>query len=343
MQRTERGIKIGQRLGDVADATLSFYRQIGVEEVSMPGRALTHLATRPLVPAVQLSLRRSQPEPWDERLLREVKRRIEGHGLVASAMTLPVSGAITAGRPERDRDLERACACIRVAGRVGLRTLTYSFTALRPSEGYGALRAVGRGGADLRDFDHDRIVHLPSLPDVGQHTMDEMWERLGYFLHVVVPEAAKAGIRLAAHPNDPPVPVYRGVAQPLGDVGGWQRLIDIVDSPSNCVFFDTGVTTELGENAPALIRYFGRRDRIGNVHFRNVRVQIPRFKYVETFVDQGDCDMMSCAQALHDVGYDGMIDPDHTPLITNDTSHSRVGWAFAIGHMIALRNAVEPR
>jgi mannonate dehydratase len=166
-----------------------------------------------------------------------------------------------------------------------------------------------------------------------------MWERIAYFLRAVVPVAEAAAVRLAVHPNDPPVPIYRGVAQPLSDLAGLTQLIDLVDSPANCLFFDTGVTTEMGEDAVAAIHQFGGRDRIAAVHFRNVQVTTPRYQYVETFQDEGDCNMAACMQALHNVGYRGLIEPDHTPGIDGDTADTRMGWAFAIGQMVALRAA----
>ncbi len=83
------------------------------------------------------------------------------------------------------------------------------------------------------------------------------------------------------------------------------------------------------------------RDRIGTVHFRNVRVEAPQYKYVETFIDEGECDMLACMRAFKEVGYTGMLDPDHTPGVSGDTADTRVGWAFAIGQMIAMRHAVE--
>jgi mannonate dehydratase len=254
-------------------------------------------------------------------------------------MHLPISGNILLGAPGRDADLARIRECIRVAGRVGIRTLTYTFTALRASEGYCLRDGAGRGGATLRAFDAGRVRDLPPLPEVGQHSRAAMWERLGHFLRAVIPAAEAAGVRLAAHPNDPPVPVFRGVAQPLASLGDLRRLIEILDSPSNTVFIDTGVLTEMGESAPSAIHYFGDRRRIGFVHFRNVRVEAPGERYVETFLDEGDCDMLACARALHAVGYDGMIEPDHTPGIPGDSLDTWIGWAFAVGQMIALRRA----
>ncbi|MBV7339073.1 mannonate dehydratase [Chloroflexi bacterium TSY] len=336
-------IQIGKGLGDVAEITLRFFRQIGVESVGMPTRYVTKSGTvpttRPLVPPAQMGPAGSQPKVWDEEELRQIRQRIESFDLVPTMAALPLSANILLGRPERERDLEVVKACIEVAGKVGLKVLTYTFTALRASEGYGAQMGGGRGGANLRDFDYDRIHNLPSLPSVGEHSLDAMWERISHFLHEVIPTAEAAGVRLACHPNDPPIPIYRGVAQPVADLAGLRQLIEIIDSPANSIYFDTGVTTELGENAVDAIYYFGRRDRIGTVHFRNVRVETPYYKYVETFHDDGECNMLACMKAFHDVGYDGLIDPDHTPGISGDTADSRIGWAFAIGQMIALRAA----
>jgi len=165
-----------------------------------------------------------------------------------------------------------------------------------------------------------------------------MWERLTLFLRAIVPVAERAGLRLALHPNDPPVPVYRGVAQPLWNLDSMKRLADVIDSRANSIFFDTGVTTEYGEDAAEAIRYFGRRDRIGTVHFRNVRVEEPHYRYTETFVDEGDCDIVACMRAFAEVGYEGGIDPDHTPGLIDD-AHSSMGWAYAIGQLRALRLA----
>ena len=336
-------IKIGKGVGDVSERTLRFYRQIGVEAVSMPTRwrEVPGAGERQLVPPTQTGPKGAQGEVWDERELQRIKARIAAFDLQPLAARLDLSGRVLMGEPGRADDLEIAKANIEIAGRLGLRALHYSFTTLRASEGYAARRGAGRGGADLRDFDHERIAHLPPLDSIGRIGMDEMWDNLTCFLESAIPTAERAGVQLAAHPNDPPIPEYRGVAQPLGDVAGMMRLIEVVDSPSNCVFFDTGVMTEKGADAVEMIRYFGSRNRIGTVHFRNVKVEIPRFKYVETFHDDGECDMFACVQAFHDVGYDGMLDPDHTPGILGDTPDTRIGWAFAIGQMVAIRNAVE--
>lgn len=334
-------MKIGKELGDVSAATLGFFRQIGVEAVGVPSRLILEpRRSRPLVPPAQMGPVGPQPEPWDEGDLRAVCDRVRAFGLTPVLTSLPLSGNVLLGRPGREADLAQIQACVRVAGRVGLRVLTYSFTALRASEGYVLRPGEGRGGADLRAFDAGRIRDLPPLESVGRVSYEEMWENLTRFLRAVVPVAEDAGITLAAHPNDPPVATFRGVAQPLATVADLTRLVETIESPANAVYVDTGVLTEQGADVPRVIRAFGQRGRIGTVHFRNVRVEVPRERYVESFLDDGDCDMRACLQAFKEVGYTGMIEPDHTPGIPGDTLDTWIGWAFAIGQITALRQSL---
>jgi mannonate dehydratase len=114
----------------------------------------------------------------------------------------------------------------------------------------------------MTGFDYEKVKSLPPLPDEGAHTLEETWATIGYFLKAVVPEAAKAGVRLALHPNDPPAPISRGSQQIMGTIDGWKRLIDIVKSPSNGITFDCGVTREMGGDPVEVARYFGSRDCI---------------------------------------------------------------------------------
>ena len=229
---------IGKEIGDVAESTLRFFRQIGVEAIGMPSRYSTRPGSnptiRPLIPPAHTRPLPPLQRPWDLEELTQIKARIESFAFSVSSINLPLSGSVLLGLDDRDEQLAIVKQNIRLAGSLGIPVLTYTFTALRASEGYGARYADlqdGRGGADMRDFDNARISDLPSLPSVGTHPLDEMWERIAYFLEAVVPVAEEAGVRLAVHPNDPPVPVYRGVAQPLATLDGLKKHVDLVDQP----------------------------------------------------------------------------------------------------------------
>jgi mannonate dehydratase len=327
-------------LPNLAENTLRYYRQIGIEDVTMPAQYTESGASRPLVPPAQKSAPPPLPPAWDIDQLLRISSRIRAFDLNPACMDLPLSADIMMGRAGAGHDLDTLCGNIECAATVGIKVVTYSFNALRASAGYAAVDGAGRGQARLRTFDHTSLENLPALSDVGEIGEEQMWNNLCRFLSAVVPTAERSGVILASHPNDPPVPSYRHVAQPLYNLDSWKRMIEFIDSPSNCLFFDTGVTTELAEDPVEVIQYFGHRKRIGMVHFRNVIVQVPYLKYIETFIDEGDCNMSNSFRALQEVGYTGGIDPDHTPGITGDCLDSRQGWAYAVGYMRALRASV---
>jgi mannonate dehydratase len=145
-----------------------------------------------------------------------------------------------------------------------------------------------------------------------------MWANIAYFLKAVVPVAERSGVRLALHPNDPPVALSRGSAQIMGTVEGWKRLVGIVDSPANGITFDCGVTREIGDDPVGVCRDFAARDRINHVHYRNVRMRVPREKYEEVFVDEGDVDMFAVMRELVRSGYRLAIYPEHPRALDYD-------------------------
>jgi mannonate dehydratase len=177
-----------------------------------------------------------------------------------------------------------------------------------------------------------------------------MWNNISYFLKAVVPVAEQSGVRLALHPNDPPAPLSRGSEQIMGSLAGWRRLIEIVPSNSNGITFDCGVTRELGEDPVEVCRYFGSRDRINHVHFRNVRVQKPREKYTEVFLDEGQVDMFAVMKELVRQKYPRLIYPEHPrgldvdhELVGSKPSYpgggSYVGYTFNVGYTRAMLQA----
>ena len=220
------------------------------------------------------------------------------------------------GRPERDEEIDKVRQSIRAAGRVGLPVIEYNFYAHRLVEGYYA--ETGRGGAGLTAFDYDRVKNLPPLPEEGTHNLEEMWSNITYFLKAVIPVAEEAGVRLALHPNDPPAPLSRGSEQIMGSLEGWKRLVDIVPSKCNGITFDCGVSREMGHDPVEICRYFGSRDVINHVHYRNVRVQRPNEKYTEVFIDEGVNDMFAVMKELVRQKYSRLVYPEHPRAIDYD-------------------------
>jgi mannonate dehydratase len=256
------------------------------------------------------------PIPWQEADLQMLMDKLKTGGLTLGNMMIDGFPKTLYGKPGRDEEIEKVRQSIRAAGRVGLPVIEYNFYAHRLVEGYYAEQ--GRAGAGLTAFDYDRVKDLPPLPDEGVHNLEEMWSNISYFLKAVIPVAEASGVRLALHPNDPPAPLSRGSQQIMGSVEGWKRLVDIVPSKSNGITFDCGVTREMGQDPVEVCRYFGVRDVINHVHYRNVRVQVPNEKYTEVFIDEGGIDMYAVMKELVRQKYPRLIYPEHPRALDYD-------------------------
>ncbi len=288
------------------------------------------------------------PIPWEEGRLRELIDRLKGHGLAVGNSMIGGFPRVLYGRPGRDEEIDKVIQSIRAAGKAGLPVIEYNFYAHRLVEGY--YEEVGRGGAGMTAFDYDRVKHLPPLEGIGAHSLEAMWANITYFLKAVVPVAEASGVRLALHPNDPPSPLSRGSGQIMSTLAGWKRLIDIVKSPSNGITFDCGVTRELGEDPVEVCRYFGARDCINHVHFRNVKVRRPYESYTEVFLDEGEVDMFAVMKELVRQKYPRLIYPEHPRAIDYDRERPNfrpyypggggyAAFAFNVGYARAMLQA----
>lgn len=254
--------------------------------------------------------------PWDEAELRAMVTRLKAGGLSLGNLMIYGFPNTLYGRPGRDEEIEKVKASIRAAGKVGLPVIEYNFYAHRAIEGY--YEQTGRGGAGLTAFDAKRVKGLPPLPQEGVHTLDEMWRNITYFLKAVIPVAEQSNVRLALHPNDPPVAISRGSGQIMATVEGWKHLISIVNSPANGITFDCGVTRETEHDPVEICRYFGSRDRINHVHYRNVRVRKPNEDYTEVFIDEGENNMLAVMRELVRQKYPRLIYPEHERALDYD-------------------------
>jgi mannonate dehydratase len=286
-------------------------------------------------------------EKWSVEGLTKLRERVESFGLRLECVPLPLSSAyiaraempniMLAKSPERDREIDNVCEMIRNAARAGIPMLKYNLTIL------GVVRSgetQGRGGARLSTFVYDQAKQDPPLTEAGPVSEDQMWERITYFLDRVVPVAAENKVRIACHPHDPGMPRdrgFRGVHRVLGSVDGLKRFIAIRENPYHGLNFCQGTVSEMLQNPREeihdVIRYFGSRRKIFNVHFRNIKGGFLNFR--ETFPDDGDVDMLRAIRTYKEVGYDGMLMPDHVPKIDGDTG-GRQAFAFAFGYIQSL-------
>jgi mannonate dehydratase len=325
-------MKLGTQQASSSDDMLRYFAQFGV----------THICGTPPPPG---------PEgAWKEEDLRKLRERVESFGIKLAMLPLPLLSSglekaelphILLGKsPERDREIDLISEDIRAAAKAGIPSLKYNLNIL------GVLRTErtpGRGGASYSTFDFEKAKE-GKLTKAGRVSADEMWDRITYFLKRVVPVAEAFKVRIACHPHDPAVPPegFRGVQRVLGTVEGLKRLIEICPSDYHGLNFCQGTVCEsLKEPAKEIfdvIRYFGTRKKIFNVHFRNIRGRYLKFQ--ETYPDDGDVDMLRAMRVYKEIGYDGMMMPDHMPQAAGDEG-GKQAFAFAFGYIRALIQAVD--
>ena len=282
-------------------------------------------------------------EPYYEfQHVLNIKNQIVEAGLDWTVVeTMHVSDTVKLGLPGRDEEIENLCRSVRSLGAAGVDTAVYTWSAV-----FGWTRTSKttpvRGGALATSYDHAQMANAP-LTDVGIVSEEQLWQSLAYFLKAVVPVAEEAGVRLAMHPDDPPLSPIRGVGRIMISPENFQRLIDLVPSLSNGITFCQGCFFEMGVDVPATIAHFASQDRIYFAHFRNLKGTASKF--TETFHDEGDADMYAIMRAFYESGYDGAIRPDHVPTLEGEkdghAGYTVLGRLFAVGYMRGLMDAIK--
>jgi mannonate dehydratase len=249
--------------------------------------------------------------------------------------------AIVLGLPNRDAKIEEYKAHLRNLGKAGIPYTTYAHMA---NGIWSTEREFTRGGAPARAFDLDKAQHgywdgvqyTAPLTHGRRYSEQEIWDNYAYFVRAVTPVAEEAGVLIGIHPDDPPVPELGGVPRCIfSSFEGYRRALEIADSPNVGLCLCVGCWLEggewMGRDVLETIRYFGERNKLFKVHFRNVSAPLPHF--CETFLDDGYMDMYQVIKALQEVDFDGVLIADHIPLMANDP---RVGTAFSIGYIKGL-------
>jgi mannonate dehydratase len=278
--------------------------------------------------------------PWEYEPLRDLKQRIERAGMEFEVIeSSPPMEKIRLGLPGRDEEIELFNTMLRSMGELKIPVVCYNFMA-GISWQRTNMAELGRGGALVTRF-RLRDVKQP-LTEHGQVPEKRLWENLEYFLKRVVPVAEKAKVKLAMHPDDPPLSPLRGIGRIMSTVEGFQRLIDMIPSEVNGLTLCGGNFTLMTRDLPSVIRDFGKQGRIHFVHFRDVKGTPDDF--VETFHEAGQTDMLACMRAYKDIGFEGVLRPDHVPTLEGDSNdspcYSSIGRLLAIGYIIGLREAV---
>jgi len=278
-----------------------------------------------------------EQQPWSRTSLARAKAAYEKAGFSLEVIeTRPPMEKIKLGLPGRDEEIEVVCELLRNMGAVGIPVWCSAWMpvlmVLRTSR-----TIPTRGGAQVTGYDHKLME--TSLTEHGIVTEEQQWENLKYFLERTVPVAEEANVKMAMHPDDPPLSPIRGIARIMSSIENYQKLVDLVPSPSNGIALCQGNFTLMTDDLPSVIRHFGGQDKIFFAHFRDVRGTPDN--YAETFHDDGKTDMAECMRAYRDIGYKWVCRPDHYPRMGNAEFPDDRGLArlFAIGYMKGLIDA----
>lgn len=345
-------LKLGCQSGPSTPAHFAFLARYGVKNICAN--------------AVQDDKTRLYPTVAELKRLKEMAAEFGQSVDITSSVLLQsthvdkekYAAIMLADSPERERDIEAFQLLIRNCAEAGIPCVKYNMSLL------GVLRNVtkrGRGDVEYQGWDYSKAPADPGLTRAGKVDDERYWERITYFLDKVVPVANENRVRIACHPNDPGVPPsgYQGISPVLGTIDGLKRFITIRESAYHGLNFCQGTVSENLKDPSReifdVIRYFGSRKKIFNVHFRNITGG--RDKFFEAFPDTGDVDMFKAALTYREVGYDGMLMPDHVPLVVSDKPGNPYGYnlneaqraddghessfAFAYGYIRGIIQAVE--
>ena len=278
--------------------------------------------------------------PWDYTPLALYKQMVEDAGFTLAVIEdNPPMDAIRLGRPGAEEELEYICTLLRNMGRLGIPVLCYNWMAvttwLRTSVG-----RTGRAGAVVSGFDASVLEDAP-LTHAGAIPEELLWKTLGGFLDRVVPVADEAGVKLALHPDDPPLSPVQGVGRIMRTVDAFERLLALNPSDANGLTLCQGNFALMTDDLPGAIRQLGASGRVHYVHFRDVAGTADSF--VETFHDEGPTDMYACMRAYREIGFSGVMRSDHSPTLAGDSAtmpgYPTLGRLYAVGYMTGLREA----
>jgi mannonate dehydratase len=303
------------RWNDVTEENLNFYKAISVDYL------LVHVPPE-----------MADGQDHSEDFLR-LKKFVAEHGLelhVLHSGGLP-RDKIVYGLPGRDEQINGWCGVLRSIGKAGVPKTATTFYAISH---FRTPATIGRGGARYSTWNYEEYLKNPKQYPGQEISEERLWENMDYFMKRVVPVAEEAGVRIALHPDDPPIPEpLGGASRIIGSVENYQRVFDMAPSDANGMLFCQGCVSEMGIDVEETVRYMGTRKKIVFVHFRNIRGT--PYDFQEVFIDEGQVNMRKAMEVYRDVGYTGPFMMDHTPGMPHPTGQWG-GHAYANGYIRAL-------
>ena len=283
--------------------------------------------------------------PADMEALNLAKRKAQSMGMSIPVVEAgPAIDRIVLGKEGRARQVEDYKRAIGRMGQLGVQVLCYNFMPQITDDAMvvrTSIETPTRGGALTSRFQRAAFDRDPLVHDEEPTTSEQMWDNLEYFLRNVVPVAEEAEVKLAMHPDDPPVSPLCGLSRIMSSREDFDRLLNLFPSPVNGLTLCQGCFVEMGAHVPEVIEHFG--DNIHFVHFRDVRGSIDDF--IETFPDDGPTDMVEAFRTYMKIGYMGFIRSDHAPRLATDEGpadgYTMQGHIFAIGYMKGIMAAVS--
>jgi mannonate dehydratase len=320
------GFQLAELFGNPASQDVKIARQLGVTHV-IAGMGLGRVRREQYLEQAQKA-----KDQWAAAGMTIAG--VEGHPVPFERLKLGIEGA--------DEEIENTKWAIEALSKVGVNMICYNFMA-----GLGWTRTSTkieeRGGALTSEFDLEasKALGQTRYGEVGE---EKMWANLTHFLKEVIPVADKFGVRMALHPDDPPISPLRGIARILTSARAYRRVMHTAPSPMNGITFCQANFKLMGENIYALAKEWTSKKKIFFIHFRDV--EGTKEKFHETFHDNGPTDMVRMLQIYSKAGFNGPIRPDHAPTIEIDRNDTRSGYTmggkvFAFGFMKGIMEALN--
>ncbi|AEH39040.1 mannonate dehydratase [Halopiger xanaduensis] len=337
-------IRVGVRTRSLAEPRLQYVRQLGATDIFVDHADVDEepdeFNDRDAGATLAVG-RDAIPSVAD---LEAAKDRVEAAGLtLIGIQSLPYSlyGDIMFDREGKEDALEQITTLVRNLGEADIPILGYQWN----PRGVVPMRtgtAELRGGARGTAFDYDEIDDPDALaPGLDrEYTEAEFWDNYEAFLETVLPVAEEAGVEMALHPVDPPViESMCGIPRLCRSVENFEKAMDLVPSDNHSLKLCLGCFSQMGEDVTDVLRTFGERDQIGFIHFRDVVGAVPEFH--ETFVDEGNFDTTDVVETLDEIGYDGVVIPDHVPAMTDDTDWRHRARGYTVGYLRGVIDTVQ--